>query len=103
MGMTDAKILQAAAGCSMLVWQRHPRAIPKKQSDQYPDGSSVAVSAHLLYMADQIGVFLREGRREKVMRWLGFMQGVLYCDGYASLDQLKKMNMPDELPGDPDG
>ena len=30
--------------------------------------------------------------REKLMRWLGFMQGVLWEHGYFTIDDLRKMN-----------
>jgi hypothetical protein len=30
--------------------------------------------------------------RDKLMRWLGFLQGVLWCDGMYSLDELKAHN-----------
>jgi hypothetical protein len=33
-------------------------------------------------------------KREKFMRWLGFMQGVLWNNGIYTLDQLKDHNRP---------
>ena len=36
-------------------------------------------------------------RLEKKFRWLGFIQGVLWAEGVASVDTLKKMNMPDPI------
>ena len=30
--------------------------------------------------------------REKLMRWIGFMQGVLWEHGHYSIDDLRKMN-----------
>src|SRR4030095_7725392 len=32
--------------------------------------------------------------REKFMRWLGFMQGVLYAEGIFTIDQMKEHNRP---------
>lgn len=32
---------------------------------------------------------------EKLMRWLGFMQGVWYCVGAYTIDDMRKHNMPD--------
>lgn len=49
---------------------------------------------HLLTMPDRMLLFLKEGRREKVMRWVGFMQGCLWMEG-ADLEALKKMLAPD--------
>ena len=34
-------------------------------------------------------------RREKRMRWLGFVQGVLYAIGMFSVDELKNHSRPD--------
>jgi len=33
-------------------------------------------------------------RREKAMRWLGFVQGTLWGWGIATIEELKKMNAP---------
>ena len=41
------------------------------------------------------GLELPPEKLEKKMRWLGFMQGVLWCCGVASLERLKEQNMPD--------
>jgi len=30
--------------------------------------------------------------REKLMRWLGFMQGVLWSDGLYDIDELRELN-----------
>jgi hypothetical protein len=35
-------------------------------------------------------------RIEKAFRWLGFIQGVLYAHGLATVDELKNMNRPYE-------
>lgn len=45
-------------------------------------------------LADKALDLLAEGRREKVIRWLGFMQGVLWAEQAATLDELKSMNAP---------
>lgn len=33
-------------------------------------------------------------RSEKLMRWLGFAQGVLWAEGYYTLEELKRHNQP---------
>lgn len=40
-------------------------------------------------------------KREKIMRWLGFLQGAYYWAKLASLEDLKRMNMPPEATYDP--
>lgn len=47
---------------------------------------------HLRDMIPQMRDFVDEGRREKVMRWLGFVQGVLWIKGVVTLGELKLHN-----------
>ena len=49
---------------------------------------------HLHWMCDQIPGFLKEGRREKVMRWLGFIQGTLWALDEYTIEEMKHHNMP---------
>ena len=49
---------------------------------------------HLYNMIPKMRVFIEEGRREKVMRWLGFMQGSFWVLGIFNLDDLKEHNTP---------
>lgn len=48
---------------------------------------------HLAWMLDQAMVFYAEGRIQKANRWLGFVQGSMHADGYATVEQLKRANM----------
>lgn len=47
---------------------------------------------HCLWMIVKSGEYIEEGRLDKAMRWLGFVQGVLWSCGYVSIDTLKEMN-----------
>jgi hypothetical protein len=38
--------------------------------------------------------FVEEGRRDKAMRWLGFIQGVLWVQRIYTIDELKLHNAP---------
>lgn len=49
---------------------------------------------HLLDMIPQMREFIRDARREKLMRWLGWMQGVLFMAGVYTLEELKEHNKP---------
>ncbi|MFH0905391.1 MAG: hypothetical protein V1826_01585 [bacterium] len=40
-------------------------------------------------------------RKEKAMRWLGFVQGVLVALGYCSIADMKRYNKPDDEPEEP--
>ncbi|OGD57303.1 hypothetical protein A2V71_00510 [Candidatus Berkelbacteria bacterium RBG_13_40_8] len=50
---------------------------------------------HCHGMLDKMLEFLEQGRIDKVNRWLGFIQGVLWRSGLFTLDDLKNMNKPD--------
>ncbi len=61
-----------------------PDRFPKLESD---------VLRHLHGMIDEIRGFVRDNRLE-AFRWLGFMQGALWCQGIYILDELKNNNRP---------
>jgi hypothetical protein len=50
---------------------------------------------HLRSMCDEIPAIVAHHHTEKAMRWLGFMQGVLWAGGYYTLNDLRKHNAPD--------
>lgn len=52
-------------------------------------------SAHLRFMCIEAQQFVDDGRIDKAMRWLGFLQGVLWARGLFSLDDLKNHSRPD--------
>lgn len=58
-----------------------------------PDDPTQA--AHLSWMLATSISFIREGKVEKANRWLGYVQGVIAAKGYATLDELKRANMPE--------
>jgi len=47
---------------------------------------------HCLWMCTEIPSFVKEGREAKAMRWLGFIQGVLWATGRASIEEMKEDN-----------
>ena len=50
--------------------------------------------AHCHSMLDEMEAFIKEGKIEKTMRWLGFIQGCFWTDGYNTLDELRADNSP---------
>lgn len=50
---------------------------------------------HMLSMIPKMREFNKHARREKLMRWLGFLQGALWSLGVYSIEELKSHNMPD--------
>lgn len=55
-------------------------------------GKSPALSgdvfAHVQWMLDRVDEFVISGELEKANRWIGFVQGVLFCHG-SSIDELR--------------
>ena len=56
---------------------------------------------HLLWMCEQVPQFLLCGRRDKAMRWLGFIQGSLWALGIRDVETMKFDNKPPEGEFDP--
>jgi hypothetical protein len=61
-----------------------------------PEVDDLSWAAHLKYVCVEAQRFVDEGRIEKAMRWLGFLQGVLWESGEFSLDDLKNHSRPTE-------
>jgi len=55
----------------------------------------IEIFIHMLTMIPKMREFLKEGRREKTFRWLGFIQGVLWAKGVFNLEELKNHNRPE--------
>ena len=51
---------------------------------------------HCHGMLDKMIEFVHEGQMEKVFRWLGFIQGVLWSNRAYTLTDLKNHNRPAE-------
>lgn len=83
--MTDEKILE--------VISLYERELPKIKVDAY----NFRHIPHILEMLPQMREFVAEGRREKLMRWLGYIQGVLDVLGVYTLNELKLHNAPDDV------
>lgn len=60
-----------------------------------PAGDGDWRTEHLRTMVPKMREFLAEDRREKLMRWIGFMQGALWSLEWYSLEELKDHNRPD--------
>ena len=45
---------------------------------------------HVRWMLDEIPKLVDQGKIEKAHMWLGFIQGVLWCEGFFPLSQLKR-------------
>lgn len=84
--MNDAKVNE--------VLDRYQWEVPATIAPDLPQ-DTIDQLTHAAGMIPRIREFVREGRREKAMRWLGFVQGVLWCVGRYTIDELKSHNAPD--------
>jgi hypothetical protein len=99
--MTKDKVLEAVVQCV----ERFTSMYPDLKAARVDEGLFLetriredrfkTIASHALYMQEQIAIFLETGRTEKAMRWLGFLQGVMWMTG-VPLNHLKEMNRPDE-------
>lgn len=106
--MNDEQVLGAVEAVRRTIYENHGSARSARNSDGRaerwlrPRDQSVAFvdmypaePGHLLWMCGQIPVFLQEGRREKAMRWLGFLQGALWAYRWRSVEAMKTDNAPE--------
>lgn len=56
------------------------------------EDSTQAMLNHLAWMRDEIPKLAGDARLEKAQRWLGFIQGVAWARGMASLEALRNAN-----------
>lgn len=56
---------------------------------------------HLVWMLMQAIQHGVDGKTDKANRWLGFVQGSMAADGYATVEELKRANMPEGETVDP--
>ncbi len=69
--------------------------VPKKSFPH--DKAPIMKNEHLAHCHKMLGemeIFVQENRMEKVFRWLGFIQGVLWSTGVYSIEELKNHNRP---------
>lgn len=112
--MTPEKTKEALRQCRKFLQE-----LPAKKSDTSRALFSKQVGMmHLVYMLDEAEKFVDEAAKfwneadddvhnsnsiyekgtkkmEKAMRWLGFVQGALWMEGFCSIDELKDMNKPE--------
>lgn len=99
--MTPEKVLEVIDVYRKFFEEKH---IPKNKISKedfdlslmiYSHRRGILVSfEHCHAMLDEMEQFTREGRMEKVFRWLGFVQGVLWLSGSFTLNELKNHSRP---------
>lgn len=97
--MTDQKIIQIIEDYRRMFKKMDIVKIDVRHEERLPSPFSRRQTfslGHCYGMLDKMEIFLKESRREKVMRWLGFIQGVLWVNLLHSLEDLMKQSMPDK-------
>lgn len=63
-------------------------------------GGDPAARQHALSVCERLLEMTRDEpeRREKIMRWYGFLQGAMWMMGEFTVDQLKQHSSPDSPP-----
>jgi hypothetical protein len=101
MAMTNEKVAEACLQMARKVrssnndWALTPRGLDAARSPTGIDGLNVSSMEHALFMCAEIPKLMAADKREKAMRWLGYLQGALTALGVVTLEEAKKMNMPD--------
>ncbi len=95
--MDHEAFVKAAIRNRTLLESELAQAIAPKRNPDDPGAND-----HLAWMLNQCVGFHREGKLEKANRWLGFVQGVMYERGLATLEELKQANMPEGETFDPE-
>lgn len=94
--MTDEKLLEVIDFLETDVNMRWPDIKPAEKKWLALQGLTKEHVAHIKSMFPRMREFIAEGRREKVMRWLGFIQGWFWAGGAFSVEELGRMNMPED-------
>jgi hypothetical protein len=68
-----------------------PEGIRPERCSKSPD-SSVEALNHVSWMIGEIRKQVAAQETEKAMRWLGFVQGVLWTNGVFTIDEMRDDN-----------
>lgn len=54
--------------------------------------------AHLVFMCEQGVKMVDAGKEDKANRWLGFVQGALWMNGFATIEEMRVWNGGQPIP-----
>lgn len=106
-GMTAKRIKEAFDSCEGRIDSCYPgyEAVELDEESKKDQLKYVGHIGHMKFMCQKGKELVTESfvdprgpypKREKAMRWLGFLQGALWGQGLASIDEMKHWNMPTE-------
>jgi hypothetical protein len=91
--MENDKVLFLAEAYSVQLAEAHEGTDVSSVRNQEAD-TRYSRLCHLYWMCTEIPGFVREGRIEKAMRWLGFIQGSMWVLEIRTIEEMKNDNMP---------
>lgn len=86
--MNEEKIVELATHYKTFL--PPPQRLPEESYDEIGHPDPDEAFPHAAWMCDQIIDFALYGRKEKAMRWLGFVQALIWINGDESLNQIKE-------------
>ena len=90
--MTNERVIEALRFHDLQIEQCDPGV----KAERCPTNMApIRQVAHVRWMCKEAEGFVREGRIEKAMRWLRFIQGALWVLGISTIEDSKRANMPE--------
>lgn len=92
--MVKEKVLQVILGYKAKLEEK---GIPVAEfsKDGYPSSVN-EILAHCHYMVLEMIGFIQQKKLGKIFRWLGFVQGCLWCCRIFTIWEMKQHNRPDQ-------
>jgi hypothetical protein len=87
--MTEEQVLEVSD--KYLDFIKKNKYVAKKHSELECPKSDEAIE-HSAWMLEQIPWFIKEGKIAKAMRWLCFVQGILWREGFTTIEEMKNDN-----------
>ncbi len=99
--MTKKKILEVITFYEEILKEMGFRS-KRFAADKLPK-NRVEVFGHLLNLMGRMKKLIKQGRKEKAFRWLGFIQGALWVSKVFTIKELKNHSKPKKQRGGKNG
>lgn len=94
--MKKEKVLEVVIDIKSVLEENFPAVQPKRHTGEIDD--EIEKVEHLKFLSSELIGKIKsdfENKQGKIFRHLGFLQGVMWALGLQTVDDLKKVNMPD--------
>jgi len=102
--MTPEKVIEVLASLKDTLLCELLDGTPPEQLDAEDYKNSIEFVSedraiqHFAWMCDEATKLVQQGRMEKAMRWLGFINGGVWMCGLLTLDEVKQLSAPTPVP-----